>query len=303
MRFLAKPYMIRFRNLARALGLTKLVTMVTDGRARAMRRARASYRRERPEAAHFKLGAGEILLAANNEEEYVQALALSREQPLVEALRSHLAEGDCFWDVGANVGAYSCALGRFLEECSGQVVAFEPDPWCHERLGVNLGLNRMTRASTHRLALSDTEGVAGFARDRQGTTTGHLVSRGRAEGEDLIEVATTSGDRVIEQGLAEPPAVIKIDTEGYETQVLAGLRRTLRDPGCRFVLVEVHFSVLRKRGLVDAPGHIESMLRDAGFSGLEWLDFSHLAASKNRAAGKLPSILSSASRRPPPERP
>lgn len=282
MRFLANPYVIWLRNLARALGLTKLAAAVTDRRSREMRRARARYRREQPETARFPLGAGEIRLAANTEEEYVQALAFTAEQPLVEALGAHLGEGDCFWDVGANVGAYSCALGRFLEGRSGRVVAFEPDPWCHERLGVNLGLNRVTRVATHRLALSDTDGVTGFARDRQGTTTGHLVSRGRAEGRDLIEVETVSGDRAVEQGLVEPPSVIKIDTEGYEAQVLAGMRRTLREPGCRFVLVEVHFSVLRKRGMADAPGHIESLLRSAGFTDLEWLDFSHLAASKRR---------------------
>ena len=282
MRFLANPYVIRLRNLARALGLTKLVTAVTDRRSREMRRARARYRRERPEAARLPLGAGEVLLAANTEEEYVQALAFKAEQPLVEALRSHLGEGDCFWDVGANVGAYSCALGRFLAGRGGRVVAFEPDPWCHERLGVNLSLNRLTRVTSHQLALSDTEGRTGFARDPQGTTTGHLVSRDRAEGRDLIEVETMSGDRAVEQGLAEPPSVIKIDTEGFEAQVLAGLRRTLREPGCRFVLVEVHFSVLLKRGLADAPGQIESLLRSAGFVDLEWLDFSHLSAGKRR---------------------
>ncbi len=280
MRFLANPYVIRLRNLARALGLTRLVTAVTDGRARAMRRARVRYRRERPEVARLALGAGEIQLVASNEDEYAQAMSFRCEQPLVEALRSHLADGACFWDVGANVGAYSCALGRCLEERSGRGVAFEPDPWCHQRLGVNLGLNRLSGVTTHRLALSDTEGVMGFARDRQATTSGHLVSGNRAEGRDLIDVETMSGDRVVEKGLAEPPAVIKVDTEGYEVQVLVGLRRTLAEPGCRFVLVEVHFSVLRERGLADAPGQIESMLREAGFSDLEWLDVSHLAASK-----------------------
>ncbi|MEM7583026.1 MAG: FkbM family methyltransferase [Acidobacteriota bacterium] len=282
MKFLASPTAVKLRSVARSLGLTRLLAGALDRRARAARRARLRYQRERPDEARVTLGGEEIRLRVATEDEYVQACSFRYEAPLVEALGRHLAEGDCYWDIGANVGAYSCALGKFLEQRSGGVVAFEPDPWCHSRLDENLALNQLTRATSHRMALADREDVMGFAQDpASATTTGHLVSDGRgAAGRDVIEVQVTSGDKLLEQGRVPAPNVLKIDTEGYECEVLDGLRDTLASPECRFVLVEVHFSVLNERGLKDAPRRIELALREAGFSRLEWLDLSHLAASK-----------------------
>ncbi len=277
---LASPWAVRLRSLARSLGLTRIAGALIGRLGVAGRRARAEYRRDRPATARLDLGGGEILLATENEKQYVQALAFERDRALVAALIRHLDDGACFWDVGANVGAYSCALGKVLLDRGGQVVAVEPDPWCGERLLANLALNGLDNSTVHRLALSDVEGEMHFARDPKATTGGHLVAAERADSQDLIRVAAMTGDKALEKWALPVPAVIKIDTEGYEQEVVSGLRATLARPRCRFVLVEVHFSLLEQRGMNDAPARVEAMLREAGFARLRWLDASHLAASK-----------------------
>ena len=280
MKFLANPWTMRLRSLARSLGLTRLAGALISRQGKRERHARAAYRRHQPAAAALDLGAGEILLTAENEQEYMRALAFTRDRSLIEALISRLAQGASFWDIGANIGAYSCTLGKFLKQRSGHVVAFEPDPWCGQRLLKNLALNELSNASVHRLALSDTEGEMKFAPDPKATTGGHLTPVASGGGQDLISVQVTTGDRALKRWELAVPTVIKVDTEGYEYEVLSGLRETLEHPRCRFVLVEVHFARLEGRGMTDAPAQIEALLRDRGFSDLRWIDFSHLAATK-----------------------
>jgi hypothetical protein len=75
------------------------------------------------------------------------------------------------------------------------------------------------------------------------------------------------------------PALIKVDVEGAEEEVLHGLSRTLAGPSCHTLLCEVHFAQLEARGHREAPARIESSLRSHGFR-IRWLDASHLLATK-----------------------
>lgn len=47
------------------------------------------------------------------------------------------------------------------------------------------------------------------------------------------------GDDVIAEG-GQIPTVLKIDVEGAENDVLAGLQTTLRRADCRLVVIEIH---------------------------------------------------------------
>jgi len=90
-------------------------------------------------------------------------------------------------------------------------------------------------------------------------------------------VEVVAGDDLIASGDAPAPTVIKVDTEGFEEDVIWGLRNTLRNPSLRGLLIEVHFGLLEKRGHQRAPERITSALADAGFK-LSWVDPSHLLA-------------------------
>ena len=50
-----------------------------------------------------------------------------------EAMLSEIREGDCVWDVGANVGLYT---SQFAERLGGKgtAIAFEPVPACYSAL-------------------------------------------------------------------------------------------------------------------------------------------------------------------------
>jgi len=188
------------------------------------------------------------------------------------AILDEVRPGDVVWDVGANVGLYTTQLSSAVG-AHGRVIAFEPSPACFATL---------QRAAAHhpnvtliQSALSDQPGQASLSVSDD-PTTGSLFA---APGAHTVQVPVAVGDELIAQGRAPLPAVLKIDVEGFEEEVLRGLSRTLADARCRAVLCEVHFGILDARGQRQAPTRIAAQLREHGFS-TRWVDASHLAATR-----------------------
>jgi FkbM family methyltransferase len=172
------------------------------------------------------------------------------------------------WDVGANIGAVTLPLAKRFP--SARFFAFEPSPRVAARLFENLSLNPelAARIRTVSVALSDSAGYAtfraAFARDNQGT--GHIFV-GTAEanrGEDpQFLVACASGDNLVANGTLPAPEILKIDVEGHECAVLAGLDQTLKDPKVELV-VEHCVWRLAHRGLPNDA--IARQLEKRGFA-------------------------------------
>ena len=112
-----------------------------------------------------------------------------------------------------------------------------------------------------------------------------LALRGRRsqlvpeEGGRCTRVAVFTADGLIAAGRAPLPHVLKIDAEGFELEVLRGMKGLLRWDGLRVIGMEVHHALLAERGVPDAPREIERRLTEAGFA-ISWADASHIIASR-----------------------
>jgi hypothetical protein len=101
-------------------------------------------------------------------------------------------------------------------------------------------------------------------------------------GQQMVHVV--QGDAFVEGQNLPLPRMIKVDVEGYEWQVLRGLRRTLAAPECELVCCEVH------PGLLPAsvqPEDIAQFLSSIGFDSTESIpryDTFHLVARKMNPA-------------------
>ena len=91
--------------------------------------------------------------------------------------------------------------------------------------------------------------------------TNRIVEGGAGESK-VIRVDIATGDSIFSRGLAAAPAIIKIDTEGFELDVLNGMQEILNRATLRAVFIEVHFAILAERGLSAAPGRIERLLSE-----------------------------------------
>lgn len=195
------------------------------------------------------------------------------EQAFDEALFSTLQPGDVVWDVGANVGYYTKRFAQAVGP-DGHVVAFEPFPTTAERLRAHMqAISNFTLQMT---ALGDEAGrVMMEAGEDALATTSRIV----ADSGNGVAVWISTGDDLIRQGDIPVPSVVKIDTEGFELDVLRGMTGLLGEPKVRSVFVEVHFGLLSQRGQPKAPAEIERILRVAGFT-TRWVDRSHIVAKR-----------------------
>ncbi|MBI1284717.1 MAG: FkbM family methyltransferase [Thiobacillus sp.] len=148
-----------------------------------------------------------------------------------------LRPGDLFVDVGANVGSYTvlaCATGA-------SAISFEPVPATFDALLDNLHLNRLEALVEPRnQAVGRSHGELEMIAD-QDTTNQALRSGDRYAGKTLRVPLHTLDDAL--QG--RMPKLIKIDVEGFETEVLAGAEATLGNPDLRAVIMELNGSGAR----------------------------------------------------------
>ena len=211
----------------------------------------------------------------------VRILSLGRtgeeyEDSFRRAMFTCICPGDCVWDVGANVGYYSELFASAVGP-SGKVISFEPSRGCAAVLE--------QRARDHAagacweiapIALSDVDGDAWLSLRAGDTAPGNqLVSR---DDPAAVAVKTARADSLLASGCT-PPAVVKIDVEGFEGEVLDGMGSALRRPSLRAICIEVHFRKLNERGRSREPNRIVQLLRSSGFS-VKWIDRSHLVARR-----------------------
>src|SRR5271170_2910089 len=141
-------------------------------------------------------------------------------------MKARIKPGDCFWDIGCNVG-FLTVIGARLVGNAGQVYSFDPVPRHAELARHNVESNGFTHVKVFQKALAAANGTVKFAVaaiPAQSTLTADGFAR---EGATVIEVETVTVDGLIrDQGL-RPPAVVKIDVEGAEVEVLRGMAKTL----------------------------------------------------------------------------
>ena len=137
-------------------------------------------------------------------------------------LRARIGEGTLI-DVGANVGLVTLLLADKVKHA----LLFEPNPVAAQRARENLALNGL-KFEVHELALSDRTGTVAFE-DEGGVSTCNRTVSGFSTSVPTREVRCIQLDEFLTQHPPPLPiSAIKIDVEGHENQVLAGMLECLR---------------------------------------------------------------------------
>jgi FkbM family methyltransferase len=157
---------------------------------------------------------------------------------LIESL---LRPGDCFVDVGANIGMHTLAAGRAMHR-TGTIHAFEPFEATRLLLQQSVWMNGLAGMTViHSAAASDRTGTQTLF---LGASSGHhsLVPLGQDGAH--TEVQTVRLDDVV----TVPVTLLKIDAEGVELDVLAGARQLIADNEDIALIVEFGPSHLMRTG-------------------------------------------------------
>jgi FkbM family methyltransferase len=176
-------------------------------------------------------------------------------QKLMNAI---LKPGDRFIDIGANIGEITLHASHLVGE-NGKVESFEPNPECVSIINNNVIRNDIKNIKVFPFGLSDRPDVLklNLTSAHSGTATLAPVDKATKS----FEVQIITGDSVV---LTDTKRVrlIKIDVEGFELQVLKGLKHSLEEfkP---LLITEIIESQLERAGTSGLE--IEELLRDLGY--------------------------------------
>lgn len=201
---------------------------------------------------------------------------LSYENDFDKKMMDLISQNDIVWDIGANVGYFT---KKFSDKVGsgGMVYAFEPAVSTHTTLVDNC--RGYSNVVCKNMGLSNKSGNLSF-RDSgiENDPTNGLVEDG-TPGATVVVVVT--GDELVSGHSVSVPNVIKIDVEGFEFEVIKGMRTVIKNTAVKKIFVEVHFLEMSKRGLKNGSTEIVQIIQESGYT-LTWTDPSHFIAVRKK---------------------
>ncbi len=195
---------------------------------------------------------------ANPEHQYLYFYGTLDERYILTKLLKIIKPGDICWDVGANIGFYTCLLASLVED-SGAIVAFEPAARTCGYLNENISLNQFTNVTVVNKGLGDKQEQRSLYYSEAGLAEG-TASLKYADGRATSERVTLD---TIDNLISELPIpdFIKIDVEGYQLEVLRGAEDCLKTHA-PLLMAELRDVGETNRGIF---GEIEDYVADLGY--------------------------------------
>ena len=182
----------------------------------------------------------------------------SKEPETVEWIDS-FENNSVFWDIGANIGYFTCLLAKLVGE-DGKVFAFEPDPRNLKLLKRNIQENDYKNVIIIDKAASDVNGPCTLYSAQKKFGANRIFESKKTQTQDFIPIKSETiclDDYFKKQDLLKKIDFIKIDIEGSEFRAFNGMKKILELNNNLKIFTEI------------AP----SLLEDAGSSEKQILDF------------------------------
>ena len=172
-----------------------------------------------------------------------------------------LRPGMTVLDVGANIGYYTAMAARRVGP-TGRVIALEPDPESFKYLEQTIAANEVGNVVAFQCA----------AADREAKMTLHISEDNRGDNRlyepdpkwPKVSVAARPADELLKEAGVETVDFIKIDVQGFEASVIAGLKTTLDQSESLTLIAEFW-----PKGLRDAGGDPKEFLQQLRAHGLQ----------------------------------
>lgn len=165
-----------------------------------------------------------------NIKEYVQAFLYNYgayELPTINFFRKQIKQGMCVIDVGANVGYHSLIMTKLVGQ-KGSVYSFEPEIKNIELLNTNIKLNRFKNINIIKKAVSNQNGsIKLYLSNSDNLGVHSTVFCEDTVSNKFEEIEAVKLDDFVTDNQIKKVDFVKIDVEGAETDVLAGMENIL----------------------------------------------------------------------------
>lgn len=188
-------------------------------------------------------GAELCVLAGNLREAETRANSCAKEPETVEWIEAYCKPGTVFYDIGANIGAYSLVAAAN----KAQVYAFEPAYQNFFRLCQNVSLNNMdSLISCFPIAFSSSTAAKNFVYLETSIGTSRCYHNKEIDLQlnvphQVIRKKTLIYrlDEFQAQFELPCPHMLKIDVDGAEKEIIEGASQILANPELKTVLIEI----------------------------------------------------------------
>jgi FkbM family methyltransferase len=226
--------------------------------------------------------AADIRLHVGSEPELSRLRSISKEPWTARWIEEFIQPGDVFYDIGANIGAYSLLAAKTTEH-QARIYAFEPAFANYASLCKNIVLNDCAGCITplpfplsgssdwiqFKYRSLDAGKALHAVGDRLPGKPGESAHTQPAYDQRMLALRL---DELCERFHLPPPQHIKLDVDGAELQVLEGASRLLASAHLRSVLVELAES---------ESGSVDAITNCIEAHGLHWHDrFAHAKAGR-----------------------
>jgi len=138
------------------------------------------------------------------------------ERKEIAFLERTLRSGDCFLDVGSNIGFYALVASRIVG-ANGRVVAFEADPYNFEKLRMNVELNEASNVELLCMGVSDERATLRLGINATGNRGGNSFF---SQSPECVMVDCAPLAEVLRERGITTVAAAKLDIEGFEYRVM-----------------------------------------------------------------------------------
>lgn len=143
-----------------------------------------------------------------------------------------LREDDLFIDIGANIGSYTLLAAS---EVGAETISIEPIPENYTKLNSNIKLNDLSgKVKSLNIGVGSANGILKFTKSLD--KVNHVATDKET---DTINVPIEKFDDII---AIQKTTLIKIDVEGFETEVLNGMEIALANPNLIGIVIELNGS-------------------------------------------------------------
>jgi FkbM family methyltransferase len=150
-------------------------------------------------------------------------------------LLHYLRKEDLFIDIGANIGSYTILAAGVRKT---ETIAVEPSSNTFRKLKRNIDYNNInTIVSAYNIGLGSDQGVLHFTKSFDAVN--HVVVD-RINKIDTEEIGIETLDNLLPE--IYKPTLIKIDVEGFETEVINGATSTLKNHFVKAIIIELNGS-------------------------------------------------------------
>ena len=166
---------------------------------------------------------------------------LMNDSPPISWILDNVLPNHVIYDIGANRGYFTLAI--LSHTPNAKIFAFEPNPEIITKLMANLDLNKARgQVRVIKYALGAEKGVSQFNIACSDSASSIIFTHAKNRGngvKSVMEIQVESIDNLVSKKRLPGPNHIKIDTEGFEADILDGAKNTIKKYR-PYVYAEIH---------------------------------------------------------------